>query len=87
MIGKRIIHKRYGLATVTHIWRKIVNPVTKDTVLEALTFELLTKEGRKLHNEDRSFKNCESLNVTPTIRSLPRCYENDLTQIIIANES
>lgn len=75
MIGKKIVHDRYGKGEVTHIWRKLINPETKKTRLYALTFKLSTQKGRDLMNKDRSYNGC--LLHEP----LPRCFESDLTKI------
>ena len=81
MIGRKIIHARYGEGKVTHIWRKLINPETGQTKLDGLTFELSTEKGKMLHNKDRTFRNMGHT------KPLPRCYENDLTKIKLDESS
>lgn len=70
-IGTLILHKRYGKVKVTHIWRILIDPIKRITRLKALTFEILTKEGKEIFQRDRRIL---FLNKDP----LPRCYEDKL---------
>lgn len=80
-IGKRIKHDRYGLAIVTNVWYKIINPVDKTRVVDGLTFEIATTIGRDLHNKDRSY------NGTLNSKPLPRCYEGNLARIKVVDNA